>query len=404
MGNKHRLFSRSNFVSPTPEKSCNKPSPLSAPPSVKRLIPSLSTFNLPPCHPITPFDSGRSIDNPPPVFACDELNIPKGHFVLSDLPTGSGIRPIQLLLERLDAWHTLARRLYEYFQMLAQVEAQVAKAYHRLDGLLAFSGEKQNGKHPLLYTHFAVQDRGHTGIQLVCDSWQAYYSDNAKDHDEFGNFLRTHALPTLSNIKRELKWMTRTIRSDDRLTLSTLAKLRDEASKRIQRLDAQLSFFDQHPHHVYTKQDPWIINAAVIKQIIKVYQQENKIHETVLRLQHETRVSEEHLMEELQQLFRQIYSMREHNILGLDKGIQRMMDVFEQAKPGADWQSFAERAKGHLISENAAFRHPDQLHYPNQSHPLLQPLFAARMERKSTVLHQWHEYMYVLTPASWVPA
>ncbi|KAG0178567.1 hypothetical protein DFQ28_006588 [Apophysomyces sp. BC1034] len=398
MNRKHWPFSRNNVVTPATDHSLNGSSSLSVTSSVKHLIPSLSTFNLPPCHPITPFDATRPTDIPPPTFACDPHNTPKGHVLLSSISAGDGIRPVQLLLERLDAWHILAKRLYDHFQKLAHVETQVARVYQKLDGVLGFKEEEQNEKQLLLHTHFSIQEQGNKGIRQVCDAWQAYHADNTKAHAEFGNFLRTHALPVLSNVKRELKWMTRTIRSDDRLTLSTLAKLREEATKRLERLESQLLFFDQHPHHGHTKQDPWIINAAVVKQIIKVYRQENKVHETVLRLQREAMVSEGQLMEDLQELFRQIYTMRERSALGLDKGLQRMMHVFDQVKPGADWNNFAERSKDHLISDNAAFRHPDQLQYPNHSHPLLQPLFAARMERKSSILHNWNEYIYVLTP------
>ncbi|KAL0076236.1 hypothetical protein J3Q64DRAFT_1358456 [Phycomyces blakesleeanus] len=142
---------------------------------------------------------------------------------------------------------------------------------------------------------------------------------------------------------------------------------------------------------------------AVVEQIIKLHRQENKFHETVLRLQQETLISEEQLIEEFRSLCQQLYAMQEKSELGIDRGFQMVMDTFEKVKMDGDWQDFAERAKDNLVSENAAFRRPDErLEYPNHTHPLLEPVFAARMERKSSVLHHWHEHIYVLTPAGFL--
>ncbi|KAI9010390.1 hypothetical protein CLU79DRAFT_773567 [Phycomyces nitens] len=261
------------------------------------------------------------------------------------------------------------------------------------------STEKLEEKEHLLQIHFSFEG----GIRQVCDAWQSYHDKRAKDHQAFGQFLQTQWLPSLAAIKRELKWMLRAVRSDDRLTLSTLGRLKEETEKRLERLDRQLTFFNQHPDHGYSRQDPWLMNAAVVEQIIKLHRQENKFHETVLRLQQETLISEEQLIEEFRSLCQQLYAMQEKSELGIDRGFQSVMDTFERVKMDGDWLDFAERAKDNLVSENAAFRRPDErLEYPNHSHPLLQPIFAARMERKSSVLHHWHEHIYVLTPAGFL--
>lgn len=136
--------------------------------------------------------------------------------------------------------------------------------------------------------------------------------------------------------------------------------------------------------------------------MVKVYRQENKIHETVLRLQRETLISEEQLVEEFRRLCQHIYSMRETSTLGTDRGLESIMETFNNIKMDSDWLHFCQQHNDHLVSETAAFRHPDHLQYPNHSHALLQPIFAARMERKSIILHHWHEYIYVLTPAGFL--
>jgi hypothetical protein len=142
------------------------------------------------------------------------------------------------------------------------------------------------------------------------------------------------------------------------------------------------------------------MRTGVIKQMIKVYQQENKMHETVIRLQREIMALEKQLMEDLRQFCQQLYNLRESSWLGVDRGLQAIIRTFDNVANDADWMAFVDQCKNQLVSEDASYRHPDKLHYPNHSHSLVQPLFAARMERKSSVLQNWHEYIYVLTPGN----
>jgi hypothetical protein len=118
--------------------------------------------------------------------------------------------------------------------------------------------------------------------------------------------------------------------------------------------------------------------------MIKVYRQENRIHETVLRLQHEAHLSESHLVDELRRL--------------CDDTTTSTASETETD----DWTYFLTHHQQQLIPETASFRHPDHLQYPNHTHPLLQPIFAARMEKRHTLFNYWNEYIYVLTPAGYL--
>lgn len=273
---------------------------IGSPSSVKLLFPSLSMFNLPstpimsPTTAITATACGEIA--PPPQFAVDHTKrhrllkklkprkrIQKAYpsafetYLFDDAVPGSlqhqGIRPVRLLLERLQAWYLLAKRLLRHFELLASVEHRVSKTYRTLDRVSIFPAPKKHRNkriitrknrrrfyrdERLLKIHFAFQG----GVRGVCDAWQHYHNDASKDHAEFATFLRNEAIPTLSNIKRELKWMIKSIRADDRLSLRTLTSLKREAAKRLKRLDRQLVFFDQHPYHGYTKTDPWLMNAG----------------------------------------------------------------------------------------------------------------------------------------------
>jgi hypothetical protein len=154
------------------------------------------------------------------------------------------------------------------------VETRVGKQYRKLEGVMIFPSpgsdipqyyqkrwtgrREQLWNQKLLQVHFAFTG----GVRSVCDAWQMYHMNAANDHAEFATFLRSKAVSTLSNIKQELKWMIKSIRSDDRLSLATLTCLKKEASKRLKKLDKQLIFFDKHPFYGYTKKDPWLMNAC----------------------------------------------------------------------------------------------------------------------------------------------
>lgn len=280
------------------ETVVSSPTTIGSPSSVKLLFPSISMFNLP-VNTIQPMSPMLS---PPPQFAVDnkrnkfrillkprKRGIRKAYpsafetFLFDDALPGSptqGIQPVRLLIERLEAWYLLAKRLLHHFEVLASVETRVAKHYRKLDRVMIFPSPSikrynhqiKGGKRTLnkkkkrriykderlLQIHFAFQG----GVRGVCDAWQDYHSNTTKDHAEFATFLRNEAIPTLANIKRELKWMIKSIRSDDRLSLSTLTTLKREAADRLKQLDRQLVFFDEHPYHGYSKTDPWLMNAG----------------------------------------------------------------------------------------------------------------------------------------------
>ncbi|KAI9493218.1 hypothetical protein BDB00DRAFT_872524 [Zychaea mexicana] len=362
----------------------------------------------------------------PPIFDCDnhDNNDRYNHVSLEEHSTDNhgGIRPVQILTERLEAWYMLVKQLHQHFNEFANVESQISKSYGRLlqtTGVFGKGSGSSNGnnvddsqehqhhrqqQHPdascsLIHTHF---NNSQHGIRNVCQLWQGRHDAMAKGHATMSGFLKSNVLPSLSNMKRDLKGMIRSIRLDDRLKLSKLANLRREAKRRVLRLDRQLAFFEQHPHHGEGKQDPWLINAAVVNQMLKVYHQTNKMHETILRLQKEVMISEQRIVQEFRQLCEDIVKVREQTSLGIDPSLALIMQSIEQLKANNDWDDFVGRFRQHLIPEQARFRHPNQLQYPNHAHPLLQPVFAARMERNSSLLHRWHEYIYVLTPAGFL--
>ncbi|KAI7872785.1 hypothetical protein BDF14DRAFT_1877253 [Spinellus fusiger] len=382
--------------------------------SVQDLIPALSKFHLSPSIAKGNF-CGRSniksnwtnkeAEEPPPVFAYEQKlkEYSSSDPSISLLCTNRGIQPVKVLLERLEAWQLLSKRLYDHFELLAQVEANVAKSYKKLEGVInggyyTSNQERQDEKYQLLQQHFTYEG----GIRKVCDGWQEYHDKRTKCHMSLAVFLQTHCLPNLSNIKKEIKGMIKAIRSDERLKLSNMSRMKKTVETSLDCLGQQLAFFEKHPDHGYTKRDPWLMNAAVIEKIIKMYYQENKFHETVLRLQQEILISEEQLIEELRTMCQQFYALQESSELGVDRGLQSIMDAFQKVTMNGDWLDFAERAKDNLISEKAAFHHPDRLVYPHHMHPLLQPVFSSRMERRSSILHHWREYIYVLTPSGFL--
>jgi hypothetical protein len=180
-----------------------------------------------------------------------------------------GIQPVRLLVERLEAWHLLAKRLLHHFELLASIETCVAKTYRQMDRAQPLNTRRPVYKKKrfykderLLQVHFAFEG----GVRHICKAWQTHHLKTANEHSDYATLLRNDAIPTLSNIQRELKWMIKSIQADDRLSLAALTKLKQEAAKRLKRLDRQLVFFDEHPHHGHSKKDPWLMNAGKNKR------------------------------------------------------------------------------------------------------------------------------------------
>ncbi|KAI9318561.1 hypothetical protein BX666DRAFT_1876760 [Dichotomocladium elegans] len=400
---------RTNAINPSTSSATSSPvltSPSPSPSPLKHLIPSISLLDFPaiannPFVTGTPDtgddDANHSVKScSPPFFDCDDMDV-------FDEAQNRAIRPVQILTNRLEAWYLLTKQLHDFFNSLAAAETQVAKAYRHLSGPTTGTSRRRGSigdedKCTAIGWHFEYQD----GIRQICHSWLMHTIDTANGHDTMSHYLQTHGIPALTNMKRELKGMIRSVKTDDRLRLSALAKLRRDAKRRFLRLAHQLAFFEQHPDQGHTKEDPWLVNAGVIRQMLKVYHQTNKMHETVLRLQKEVMISEQQLVQAFKQLCHDIYKIREQTPLGIDATYEKMKQAVEATQADADWHAFMASFKDDLIPEHARFLHPDKLRYPNHSHPLLQPLFASRMERSSSFLRRWQEYIYVLTPAGFL--
>ncbi|CAO3615067.1 unnamed protein product [Cunninghamella blakesleeana] len=399
-------------------------------------------------------NNNTTFELPPPEFACS-LPLPYPSTFDYVIPATAnilhGIQPVKMLLERLETWDYIARCLHNQFEILALAEVQYVKAYQKLDGVLDFENNNNNDNniisedndehtndnqndnqndnnnndddHPLqINNHLPLQQQQQQknkksnqysnivqsqfnktgGIRQICDVWQSYHIKSAKDHSDYASFIQNRGLSLLTNIKHELKTIIKSIRSNDRLSIAPLLKLKDEASRRLHKLAQQLAYFDRYPDYGSTKEDPWLINTRVVKQIMKVYQQENKMHEAIVRLQREVMTLEKQIVEELRHFFTELYKLREASSLGADRGMEQLLQIVNQVANDQDWIYFSEHCKNQLISENAAYRHPEKLQYPNHSHPLAHPLFVASMERRSSVLHNWSEYFYVLTPAGFL--
>ncbi|KAI9486172.1 MAG: hypothetical protein EXX96DRAFT_614001 [Benjaminiella poitrasii] len=340
--------------------------------SVKRLFPSLSMFNLP-----------SSMVLSPTATLCETSSITtdasfshKLQSPASSTNTSQLMRPpsktqqdpleiVRLLLDRLTAWQILITRLLHHTQRLAITEGVVAKTYRR-----CFDATHLLATHPLLDAHFDPSSKG-SGVRQVCKDWHQQHLDRIQQHTELLQTLKQDAIPTLQKMKRDLKLMMQSIRADDRLKPHVLTKLKREAEQRLNQLDHQLRLFDDHPCESHTKQDPWLMNAGVVKQMIKVHYHQNKIHETVLRLQHETQVLERQCLDQCRRLCQPTDNIRHND----------------------DWDDFESR---HVLL-TPTFRNPELLEY---HHPLLEPVLASRMERKT--LWGWREHMYVLTPAGFL--
>lgn len=259
--------------------------------SVKAFIPSISMFNLPSIGGnnsklLSP--KPTKTDQAPPQFAVDHTRsqrfinklkprkrgIQKAYpsafetYLFDDAHPGhqdQGIQPVRLLIERLEAWQLLAKRLLHHFELLASIETCVAKTYRQMDRVQPLKIHRPTYKKKgfyknerLLQIHFAFEG----GVRSVCEAWQTHHLKTANEHSDYATLLRNDAIPTLSNIQRELKWMIKSIQADDRLSLVKLTRLKQEAAKHLKQLDRQLVFFDEHPYHGHCKKDPWLMNAG----------------------------------------------------------------------------------------------------------------------------------------------
>ncbi|KAI7851242.1 hypothetical protein BDC45DRAFT_538334 [Circinella umbellata] len=301
-----------------------------------------------------------------------------------------GIQPTELLGTRLDAWRAAIKYLIKLFREIQDIESKTASGYSKSTKSIEYPIPEASGQ---------FMESG--GMQDVWLSFRNYAVEQSVRHQDYVNYLDRSVLPSLHSIKRDIKTILKAIHHDKNLKTTGLYEGRRRMDALVSKLDSVIQYNRQMPHTAYQRQDPLLINCAVYQANKQLFDSENALHENILNLQHEVHVFESNLVESIRSITLHLQQFRMER-LEAHSAFGQVTSALDNMTSETEWDEFARRNSGNLISDDAPFRTDADISYPNQNNDLVQPIKVGLLERRSGLIRNWVEGLYVLTPSGFL--
>ncbi|KAI8066334.1 hypothetical protein BC940DRAFT_368209 [Gongronella butleri] len=336
------------------------------------------------------------VEEAPPVFAAHSKALPSLSIMRSTkaqkqmyAQTG-GIEPIDLLTDRLSVWQKALKDLLKMFKNIAAVERSSSSGYSDASTPLTVPFPSSN--------HQFLQ---YGGVQDVWTAYRDYTVERSMVHHDYVNFLKGSIIPSLRNLKEDLKEFVHSVKKDPNLRSSVLYDSRVHADRVTQKLDNSVRSVLHSPDELTPQDDPTLLNLATIQAHKSLFKDENTLQENVRQLQREVATVEQRLMGSLQVITKnwENYCV-EHNVDEKEL-VGKVSEAIEAIEPNADWNEFVRRNLFQLVNEKAAFKTDDDISYRNQGSPMCMPIKVNFLNRKK-MMGGWTEGLYVLTPCGYM--
>lgn len=236
------------------------------------------------------------------------------------------------------------------------------------------------------------------GIQEVWNTFRGFSMDEGIRHQDFVDYIDRSVLPGLQSVKRDVKAMLKSIIKDKRLRSTHLYHRRMQTDQLVSKLDSIIHADSQMPDTAYRHPDPLLVNCAVYQSYKVMNDEENTLHDNVLNLQREMALFEQGIIENCRGICQRLLDFRVNNNMEDGSVFGSVITAFNQLGPDTEWRQFYRRNKYHLISEKAPYKSDQDIQYRNQHDELVQPIKVGLLERKTGVMRNWTEGLYVLTP------
>ncbi|KAG0174457.1 hypothetical protein DFQ28_006473 [Apophysomyces sp. BC1034] len=324
--------------------------------------------------------------DPPPVFSAQ----PKRQLTALTRHRGSkmqqqmyrmesGIDPVLLLTDRLKSWRMAIKSLVALFKQFVTVESKCAKGYSQSSNAILLPSRELTGQ---------FLDSG--GIQTVWTAFRNYSMEQSMLHHEYVNYLSRAVIPSLRSVKDDIKRMVTSISKDKDLSSESLYQSRMIVDNLLSKLDQTIQM---------TMQSPQTANHRAIK---KLHENENILHDNVLNLQREVGMFEQKIVENIRYVAQRLQEYRLQKKMDSYELMGKITTAFDSIQPNTEWNEFVRRNHNNLVQENAAYKTDRVVDYPNKQHELVQPIKFGFLERKTSLMRQWVEGLYVLSVAGYM--
>ncbi|KAJ7087598.1 hypothetical protein B0H15DRAFT_298692 [Mycena belliarum] len=299
------------------------------------------------------------------------------------------LRPSDILIERFVAWKAIVKQLIAYFEGLADIQNNTAKELTKLGAVIQVpfrAGNQFLGENGLQDIYYDIRDK----TRAIADQ-----------HANLGRTIDSSIVQHLQKLRAEIKAHIKNVQNDTGKLATNVAKERALSTRVIADLTASISSFKNTPMSVTAKSDPYVANAAVMRQLTKQVHEENLLQKSIIIMQQNSAHFEEGIVRALQSAWATFDEWRARMDVAVAALYGELAAHTARLAPDREWLAFAGRSD-HLLDPETPLRDPRAIQYPSRGDPSVQAVHTGLLERKKRYTRAYRERFFVLTPAGFL--
>ena len=223
----------------------------------------------------------------------------------------------------------------------------------------------------------------------------------ADSHASLARTIESSIVQHLQKLRTEIKAHIKNVQNDTGKLAASVAREREMSHKMIADLAKAITAVNHTPMQVHAKEDPFAVNLAVHKQLMKQVHEENALQKSIVIMQQNSAHFEEGIVRSIQSAWATFDEWQSRMSLSVQETWRHLGLNMAQLMPDREWIAFAARSD-HLLDPETPLRNPDNIDYPGRNDPSVVPVHAGLLERKKRFTKNYKEGFYVLTPAGYL--
>ncbi|KAJ7597354.1 hypothetical protein C8J56DRAFT_919846 [Mycena floridula] len=316
--------------------------------------------------------------------------ISKNQSLINKATQPHDLKPSDILIERFVAWKQIVKQLIAYFEGIADIENNTARELTKLGAVIQVpfrtAGNQFLGEGGLQDIFFDIRDKTR-GI--------------ADHHANLGRTIDSSIVQHLHKLRTEIKAHIKNVQNDTGRLATSVAKERELSTRLVSQLSTDISSFKNTPMNVTSKNDPYVSNQAVVRQLQKQVHEENLLQKSIIIIQQNSANFEEGIVRSIQSAWQTFDEWQSRMSVAVQETWSHLATHMASLAPDREWISFSARSD-HLIDPDTPLRNPDTIMYPSKHDPSVIAVHTGLMERKKRYTRVYKENYFVLTPAGFL--
>ncbi|KAJ3912041.1 hypothetical protein F5877DRAFT_54595 [Lentinula edodes] len=302
------------------------------------------------------------------------------------------LRPSDILIARFIAWKGVLKQLVLYFHGIADIQHHTARELVKLGGVIQVPFRDAGfigGEGGLQEVFYKLRE---DGIRSV-----------AEEYEGFGRTIEGSIVRHLEKLRGEVKMHVKNIQNDTGKLATTVSRERELSTSLISALATSISTYKNTPLALssHPKQDPYISNLAVQRQLRTQVNAENLLQKSLIITQANSASFEEGIVQAIQGAWATYEEWRVRMTANVERHHAGVASAFAGLDPTVEWVSLSARTD-HLLDPDTPLREPRFIRYPCKDDPCVVGVHEGVLLRKRRYVRRWREARYVLTPAGFL--